>query len=246
MAVAETESSTQLAAWRGDIIKRQEQIEQELLEIEADLDSDAMNISDLEKRKDDINRKIDDLQTALSEIEEIDVVSTPKELMLLKRRFKRREEKRRKLMAEQYPFGAALFLPFVVPPKKPGRPPRTEQETERNTGLAQVKLIRAMREIRSSLMSSTVRRFDIQIAKTLLREAKLNPNVSALLRKPNGELVNEGYLRGLVGGLISFAKTKLGPAPPGREDRSLRNRAIDLILWYEAEQAPYGPPKLKK
>jgi hypothetical protein len=243
MAVAE---STQLAAWRADIIKRREQFEEELLKIEADLDSGAINASDLVQRKDDINRKIDDLQAELSEIEEIEAVSTPKELMLLKRRFKRRKEKRRKLMAEQYPSGAGLFLQVVDPPKKPGRPPRTEQEIERNTGSAQVKLIKAMREIRSSLISSTVRRFDIQIAKTLLREAELNPKVSALLRKPNGELLKEGYLRGLVGGFIGFAKTKLGPAPPGREDRSLRNRAIDLILWYEAEQAPYGQSKLKK
>lgn len=165
---------------------------------------------------------------------------------LEQRRIKRREEKQRKETAELYPLAARLFAFFTNSPREPGRPRRTEHKIKQDFELAYVNLIIAFREIRSSLVNPTVRDLDSQIAATLLREAGHNPKVSACLRTQRGELPVIGYLRGRVANLIGFAEKQLGPSPPGRENRSPRNRAIDLILWYESERAPYAQAKLKK
>lgn len=164
---------------------------------------------------------------------------------LAQRRSKRQEERHRKETADLNPWVAPL-LPFLDPPKKSGRPPKTQREIELDAGLAQNNLVLAMREVRASLIKSADRNFDVRIAEILRQEAGLNPKVSSLLRKSNGALPSIGYLRGRIATFIGFVKTQLGHAPPGRETRSARNRAIDLILGNKDELVSYEQAKLQK
>jgi hypothetical protein len=83
------------------------------------------------------------------------------------------------------------------------------------------------------------RKSDSAIAK-LLRD---DPS----LRTQKGKLPELDYLRQLIGNLIRFVvEMQLGPAPPGREKRKLRDRAIDRILGDKVELASYQQAKLKK
>ena len=150
---------------------------------------------------------------------------------LEQRRIKRREEKQRKETAELYPFVAPL-LPFRDPPKKPGRPQRTQREIERDTELAQWPLVTGMHKLKAVLNNNpAVRKTDAAIADRILKQAKLDPKLSARLRTQKGKLPHYDYLRLQIGKFVrSVIETQLGPPPPGREKWSLRNRAIARIL----------------
>ena len=167
---------------------------------------------------------------------------------LEQRRIKRREEKQRKETARLYPSVTPL-LPFLdPPPKKPGRPQRTQREIEWDTELAQGPLVVGMHKLKAVLTNnSTVRKTDGAIADRILEQAKLDPKLSARLRTQKGKLPNRDYLRLQIGKFIrSVIKTQLGPAPPGRERWSLRDRAIARILGDKVELASYQEAKLKK
>jgi hypothetical protein len=144
---------------------------------------------------------------------------------LKQRRTKRREERHRKETADLYPWVAPL-LPFLDPPKKPGRPPRTQREIERDTELARLPLVISMHKLKAVLNNNRkARNLDRAIAKRLLDQA------DSRLRTQKGEPPDFEYLRQLISNLIRFVvAAQLGPPPPGREKWSLRDRAIARIL----------------
>jgi hypothetical protein len=167
---------------------------------------------------------------------------------LEQRRRKRREEKQLKEAVELYPLAARLSAFFTEPPKKPGRPPKTQQEKKEDDQLARLPLVTGMHKLKAVLNNNpAVRKTDAAIADRILEQAKLDPKLSARLHTQKGEPPNHDYLRMQIGKFIqSVIKTQLGPAPPGREKWSLRDRAIARILGDKDESASYQQNKLKK
>jgi hypothetical protein len=117
-------------------------------------------------------------------------------------------------------FGIQLWPP-------PGHPPKIKAMIEWEADLARRRLAVAMREVRQSLIISTVRDSNDAIAEILLRAAQDNPQVAENLRKRNGKLPTRGYLGDRVADLVRFVEARLGPAP--RDPQRRRDRAMNLI-----------------
>jgi len=136
-----------------------------------------------------------------------------------------------------YPDFSKSLRPFLV---RRGRPKRTGQKREEAAHLARLPLVVALHKHKLVLNNNLAfRKSDSAIAKLLRDDPRL--------RTQKGKLPELDYLRQLIGKLIRFVvEMQLGPAPPGREKRKLRDRAIDRILGDKVELASYQQAKLKK
>jgi len=232
MAKAKPELANKIKSLKS----RFQRIEQESLKIRAILHT--ADIADIERRQERVQQKLAGLSTDLLKIEKAHAMKQANEIRALKRRHRRWL----KAQTEQNPL--APFL-YGVPPK-PGRPKRTKKEQEWATEATHVRLMSAMRKNVGLKLKNNpaIKDFNKRIAKALLET--LDPTVLEKLRKKNLDLLDVDYLRDLVRELIDFAVKALGPAPPGREERSERYRAIDLILGDSAELESRQQAKLQK